>query len=377
MEGMTVAHICSSGGWGGLEMYPLELAERQRAAGHRVVFVSRAGTRLAHSLEKTQIPHHNLKIRSYPAPLAAFRLSRIIESEGVNVLHIHLPRDLMLCYVAAKLARKRVVKILHKHLSVGVRKMDAVHRILYRDLDLTIAISDYVRRSLLRFCPLSYEDVLVVECGLNLNRWQPEGVDRDGLRREYGLSAADRLVGLVGRLDPRKGQEDFIRAAGLLSHKHPDLTFLVVGDSPDEDYKRHLLRLSHELGMGERLIFTGHRTDIAAVVGGLDLLVAPSREESFGLVVIEAMALRKPVVVTDRGAFPEFVSDGVTGRVVNWNDPVGLAGAIEACLARPLETQAITERAYDQVKERFDLGKIVDRLDHLYRILLVRRAATL
>ncbi len=354
-------------------MYPLDLAERQRATGHRVFVVGRAGTPLAASIGKRQIPHYLLRIKGYFPLLAARRLSKIIDAEGVHVLHIHFPRDLLLCYLASKLAERRVAKVLHKHLSVGVSKMDPLHRVLYRDLDRTVAISQFVKRNLVAHCPLGDGDVAVVECGIDFHRWNPDRANKNLLREDYGFSASTRLVGLVGRLDPRKGQGDFIQAAALLSRRHPDLRFLVVGDSPDERYKRHLFRLSHELGVGEKVVFTGHRADIRSVLGGLDLVVAPSKEESFGLVVIEAMALKKPVVVTNRGAFPEFVIDGVTGRMVEWADPQALAKAIEASVENQEESQAIAARAYELARRRFDLGAIVDELDDLYRLVMERK----
>ncbi len=373
MEGLTIAHVCTSGGWGGLEMYPLDLAQKQMAAGHNALVVGRTGTRLALSLKKRRIPHYCLTIRGYFDPFAALSLAKIVDSEQIDVLHIHFPRDVLLSCLGSRLSKRKVVKMLHKHLSTGVRKMDPLHRILYRDLDLTVAVSQFVKRSLLRNCPLKDNDVQVLECGIDLDRWDPSRVDRDHLRRDYGLSTSNPLVGLVGRLDARKGQEDFVRAAALVNSKYADLRFLIVGDSPDKDFKKLVLRLSHELGLEGRLIFTGHREDMPSVIGGLDLLVVPSKEESFGLVVIEAMALRKPVVVTNRGAFPEFVSNGITGRVVNWNDPEGLAKAIEANFENPEESRAIVERSHQLVRNRFDLSRTVDELDGLYHLLLSRK----
>lgn len=356
-------------------MYALDLAQGQRANGHRVLFVARAGTTLAHSLEERGIPHYCLRMGRSFAPGAPLELARMVQSQNIDLLHIHLSRDVLLSYLASKLSSRRVLKVLHKHQSVGMSKRDPLHHILYKDLDRTIAISQYVKRSLVAHCPLKDEDIEVIECGIDLGKWNAASVDRDGCRAEYGLSASHVLVGLVGRLDPRKGQEDFVRAAGLLSSRYPDLRFLVIGDSPDERYKSLLFSLSKQLGLEGRLIFTGHRPDIPLVMGGLDIVVAPSKEESFGLVAIEAMALRRPVIVTDRGAFPEFVRDGVTGKVVQWNDPLGLSRAIEFVLNRPEESEAMVERSHQLVRERFDLQRIVILLGDLYRLLLSKKGA--
>ena len=133
------------------------------------------------------------------------------------------------------------------------------------------------------------------------------------------------LVGSVGRLDEQKGYHDLIRAARIVIDARPDVRFAVAGEGP---LRRSLETLIAKLDLAEHFQLCGFRTDIANFLGALDLFVCSSHWEGGPLVVIEAMALAKPVVSTNVGFTPNIVLAGVTGELVSVGDPNALASAI-------------------------------------------------
>lgn len=159
-----------------------------------------------------------------------------------------------------------------------------------------------------------------------------------------GLGWSDRpTVGIVGRLDRWKGQETFLRAAALLAARRPELRFAVVGGAilgTEGAYPDELRRLARELGLADAVHFTGHRHDVHDWQDALDVVVHGSHAEPFGLVVLEAMALAKPLVAAAEGGPSEIVEDGRSGLLVPPGDPVALAGA----LARILDDDALAAR---------------------------------
>lgn len=156
------------------------------------------------------------------------------------------------------------------------------------------------------------------------------------------------LVGTVARLDPWKGHDVFLRAAARVAAEHPGARFVVVGGAVlawQGDQLTRLRKITAELGLSERVHFTGHVDDVVPWIDALDVVASASRGETFGLSLVEAMALGKPVVATDCGGPSEIVDDGVTGLLVPVDDHEALAAALSHLLADPQRRAELGSRA--------------------------------
>lgn len=167
------------------------------------------------------------------------------------------------------------------------------------------------------------------------------------------------LVGIVGRLDPFKGQHLFLQAAALIAQRRPDVEFAVVGGAVigmEGQYPGGLHQLAQELGLTDRVRFTGHQADVVPWLNALDVAVLATDGEPFGLVVVEAMSVGVPVVATNVGGPTEIIRDRLSGRLVAPGDPEALAEAVLELLDEPELRRQISaagvERAGDFTVER-------------------------
>jgi glycosyltransferase involved in cell wall biosynthesis len=173
-----------------------------------------------------------------------------------------------------------------------------------------------------------------VHPGVRLADVLPSRGKGQAIRRALGWEH-NTVVGIVGRLEPGKGQQVFLQAAARIARLHPEARFVVVGGAllgSEGSYPEELRRLSEGLGLADRTHFAGHQTDIYPWYDALDIAVNASSVDSFGLVLIEAMLLGKPLVATAIGGQPEIVEDGVSGLLVPPYDPERLANAIDHVL---------------------------------------------
>ena len=182
------------------------------------------------------------------------------------------------------------------------------------------------------------------------------------IKRSLGWES-NPTVGIVGRLQPWKGQEIFLRAAARLAQARADLRFMVVGGAIlgwEGSYPDDLRRLAADLGIADRIHFAGHQADVHPWYDALDVVVHASFGEPFGLVLVEAMALGKPLVATNCGGPLEIVEDGTSGLLVPPGDPEQLAGAVERILADRGLASALSrgavERANAFTEERMAEG---------------------
>jgi glycosyltransferase involved in cell wall biosynthesis len=203
------------------------------------------------------------------------------------------------------------------------------------------------------------------------------------LPEEYGFPEGTPLVGVVARLEPEKGHQTLLEAWPRVHENVPQAKLLIIGEGSQratlealaEDLDLLGERCSGDRCVGTRrarpgaqVLFTGLRDDVPAVTAALDVAVLPSYREAQGLALLEAMALRRPVVATNVGGVPEMVEDGVTGLLVPPRDPVALGAAIARLLTDHPLADMLARAGHDFVHANFSLDEMVRAISAIYEV---------
>lgn len=212
----------------------------------------------------------------------------------------------------------------------------------------------------------------VIHNGFPANEFSDVSKDRvDQFRSKYAPSDVKHLVGVVGRIKfQRKGQEVFVKAASLLRDKFPNARFLCVG-SPfpgNESHLEKLFELIQELALDDYVLYTGDVEDVKVAIAALDILVLSSvQPEPFGGVVVEAMALSRPVIATRTGGSVEQVVDDVTGYLVEPGDSKSMAIGIEKLLESPEHRRIFGENGRARFMDNFEFEPFYQKILGLYK----------
>lgn len=203
------------------------------------------------------------------------------------------------------------------------------------------------------------DKMVVIPNGIDVDRFCPDTSARQRIRQAWGVADDQHLIGLVGRLDPMKGHDTFIKAAALLSRGRDNITYICVGDGP-EAFKQKLVALSKEMGLDHRLIWVSASDDVGAIYNALDLVTScSSYGEGFSNVIGEAMACGRPCVVTDVGDAKRIVGD--TGYIVAPGNPAALASTWQEALdANDSEKARRSQMARKRVVEQFSLERLIE-----------------
>ena len=301
----------------------------------------------------------------------AWRIHRL----GIDVVHAN--KNTLAIYVipAARLAGAASVWHVRNRATnfgrVGAWLVRRCHRIL--------CVSESIAAPFRAAFPGEQDRIAVIHEGIDPAPYAAREAGTD-LRDLLGAQPGERWVGTVGRITPWKGQDDFLRAAAIVARQHPDARFLVVGDcvssraeqAADEAYRDRLHALAAELDIAGVVRFTGYRDDVPAVMNALDLLVLPSRDEPFGIVVLEAMAAGRPIVATDSGGVPEIVRDGEEALLVPPGDVERMADAIARLLADEGLAARLGRAAEERVRSEFPLWRHAARVREIYEALAAR-----
>jgi glycosyltransferase involved in cell wall biosynthesis len=249
--------------------------------------------------------------------------------------------------------------------------------LMYAFSSVLICISDAVANQF--HSRIRNRRVVVIHCGIPAGEFTPPTAERVlDIRRKYALTGRP-LVGVVGRINlEQKGQDVFVQAAAALASKFPEAGFVVVG-SPfqgNQEHRRRLDRLVEELRLGDRISFTGDVEDVAAMYAALGVCVLPVRKpEGLGNVLIEAMAMGKPVVGSAIGGIPEIIEDGKNGFLVEPNDAGALADALERLLADPELCRRMGQEGRRRFDDCFEFSAFFSKMWSVYESVLARHAA--
>jgi glycosyltransferase involved in cell wall biosynthesis len=329
---------------------------------------------------------HGLSISEYPirgfvSPgyvAQATRLTRDLSRDHVQIVHTYSFYGNVFAVPAARAAGVPVViASIRDRGAYLTPRQQRVQRYVCRLADCVLVNADSVKDWLVED---GYDaaKITVIKNGIDLSgfndhlRRNGERTD-NGLRAELGLPAGVPLIAVSGRVNPSKGLEHFLHAAASVHATYGHARFLVVGPAPDAVYLERLHEMTRQLGIADRVIFMGHRSDLPRILGDVTVAVLASLNEAMPNAVLEAMAAGLPVVATRVGGVPEAIEDGVTGLLVPPADAPALASAIRRLLAAPEHAIRIGQAAAHSVRACFSMERMVQATQDLYRELASRK----
>jgi len=356
---------------GGTEQQILELVrgiDRNQFDPHVCCF--RTGAK-AKEIADLGVPvRHEPKVRKADPGLIV-RLASFMKRERFDVVQTYLWTANTWARLAARLAGIRYVVASERNVDIWEEAYKRLlGRWLARSTDRIVANSEAVRRYLLERGGLSAEKVVTIYNGVNLDRFRT-ACDPAQRRWELGIPESAILAGCVARLEPAKDHATLLQAIALLGHRRPDLHLAIIGDGSQRE---PLARLASELGLRDRVHFTGFRTDSAEWLQSLDLSVLSSVKEGLSNTVIESMAAARPVVATAVGGNAEVIREGETGFLVPPRQPAELAEALARATESPEVMRRLGTAGRDRVESLFSVRAMVRRTEQLYRELLLAEA---
>ncbi len=311
---MKVLELCLSPDLGGLELYMYRCVTSLQQ-GDEVVAVVAPHSRLEQRLQVDGITPYLLNWRNKALPLlAARRLAAIIDREAVDVVHMHWGKDMALAAFAKRFSRRKPRLVSTRQMQITRPKRDFYHNFIYRQVDLNITITRSLAEAMRDFLPPSCrERVTPLYYGVAAPQDFIDSEQRDAMRAEMGVSQQTFLVGLIGRVKRYKGQHLLVEAVERLLAEDEDVAAVIVGHAMEEGYLRDLKQRVKQQKLEQRIIFRDFTDNVQQLMQACDTVVLTTVEETFGLVLVEAMRAGVAVVGSNRGGVPEIIDHGTTG----------------------------------------------------------------
>ena len=349
---LRVIHISSSFAKGGLERFPVRLAEAQARLGVEASVLTHKEAYIYQCAKKLGVDVFGAESR---AQMIAW-LWRQRKHEGPTVLQVNANKDLPMAVLAKRFFSKHKVRLVYRRGTKATKpKRDLYHRLIFREVDLFIAISRFIHDNTLQAYKVPESRVLCIHNGVEPDFLGTKPGGKETLREELGIPEEAFVFGQVANYGTGKCPDVFLKGAKRLLHQQTQalpVFFLLAGDGP-LDYRRELESLAKHLGVSPYVRFLDYQENLRRLYDSINCVVLCSRAEPFGNVLLEAMSLKKPIIAARSGGPPEIVEEGVTGLLFDPFDVEALAKAMRRLLEEEGLAQKFGEAGYLRYSEHF------------------------
>jgi glycosyltransferase involved in cell wall biosynthesis len=360
---MVILHTETLKKWGGQQNRVLSEAIGLSKRDHTAIIMCHKDSMLAQKAKNAGIKTYEVNMVKQAHLKTVPRLISIIKKEKVDIVSTHSSVDSWAGGIAAKITGKRLIRFRHNLYPIG---RNPLTRLIYSMPDRIIAISDNVKDILIE-CGLRSEKITVIPSSVDTRIFNPIVKD---LRDELKISPETIVIGNTSSFTEVKGQEFLFRAFNIIYKKTPCI-LLFAGRLNDPSKSKYLSYIKEELR--DKAVFLGHRDDIPRILKTIDVFVFPSVVEGLGTSLIEAMAMEKPVVVSDIPTFRNFIVDGVNGLFFKAKNPEDMAEKVLFLMENESLKGRLGKNARSTVLEKFSLDQMLSLTEALYREVLNTR----
>ena len=359
----TILHTEASNGWGGQEIRTFREALGMRDRGHKLIIAAGPESQLLERANKAGFKTIPISFKRRHGISIILFLKKLVEKEKIDIVNTHSSKDSWLGLPAARMAANKPLVLRTRHLSTKIHR-GLLNRFLYDYLPhYVLTTGEAIRKQ------------MIEENGFNGNKIKslPTGVDTDifnpdrtysNIREELNLKPSTPLVGAVSVIRSWKGLDYLVRAVPLIIKKIPDVKFIIAGDGP---YGKRLVKTIEQVRGKDKVYLLGHREDVAAIINSIDILVHPSyANEGIPQTVLQAMAMKKPVIASDIPWLKEVVMDNKTGIIVPLKDPEGIAKAVIKLLLDKKLAKELGENGMNLARTSYSFKLMLDKLEDLY-----------
>ena len=306
-----IGFYCSSISWGGLEMNSVRYAQALKQENFEIQLYGVEGTSFFQSATELGLPIQAVpRNKKYFDFMHARSLAKIFQKDGIEIVHFRDNRDLDFLGWVNFFSFRKIKLVYHQAMQLGVPKKDIIHTFRFNRIDAWVSTLNYMKKQVLSHTKFPEKKLHVIPLGTNIDSTSIHS--KEEARKLLNLHSDKFLVGVVGRLDEKKGQLEVIQALSLLKDSKKNIHVVFIGDKTKNEADAYVQKLQHAIEFNhlqEKTTFLPHQSDMQLLYSAFDLVIVPSWEETFGTVTIEAMASGVPVIGSNTAGTAEILEN--------------------------------------------------------------------
>lgn len=322
----NIAFFLTTTGWGGLEMNVLKMALGLSDIKYAVSLFSTKGSRLSEeskgkidSLIQIDTP------RKYFGFKDAKKIAAILKKKNINTIIVNDNRDIDVISWVKRLYYKDLKVIFHQQMQIGINKKDFIHTQRFKTINHWISPLNWLKVQIGENTKYPVDRVHVIPLCADVKRYTNRKYTKEEARNKLGLNADKKLLGIIGRIDPKKGQGFVIKAFEQLIHTHNNIDLLVFGSATINDqacveYEKEIKKYVVDNKLSKRVHFKEFSAETELFYNAIDIFTIATESETFGMVTVEAMLSEIPIIAANTGGSPEILNEGELGRLYKYEN---------------------------------------------------------
>ncbi len=372
---MNITILCNSAAWGGLEMLTCKIAQWLLESKHNITVLCSSNNRILKFCIENNITTIIFETKfKYGDFKGLHFLKNWIATQ--DILLLPQSKDIKLAVLAKKLATKTCkCKLIHlQNMNIGVDKNDIIHTYFYNNLDAWISPLNLLKEETLQRSKINPEKIHIIPFGIETKKFIISKYTQIEARKILQLPEDQIIVGIIGRIDPEKGQEFLIKAIHQLKQNGKIIHAVIIGEETSGDkrqYLQYLKNLSKDLDIIDLIHFCPFQKDVPLAYAALDIFVMASTHETYGLVTLEAMSAGLPVVAAFAGGTKELIKDRETGLFFESKNANDLANKLTELFHNQDFRQQISKQAQQETIKTFDYRSQIIAMEKLFTSLTI------
>jgi len=344
-------------GWGGQEIRIIQESAGMSARGCRVIIAAPDESKIFKRAKEEGLEVSATEF-SKKNPLTVFGAMSLIDRIRPDIINTHSSSDSWVASIAAKLSKTKPKIIRTRHLSTPVSS-SFLSRVIYDMLpDAVMTTGEEIRQRMILVNGFQASAIFSIPTGIDLGRFDPDKV-------KPAFKPDNFSVGMVGVLRSWKGHGFLLKAIPGIVKQIPQAHFYIVGEGPQ---RGNIERIIMDMSLQDRVSLLGHREDVPEIMASLDVIVHPSYAgEGIPQSLLQALAMKTPVVASDAGAIKEIIQDNVTGFLIEPENPGRIAEKVNELFLRPDLGEVFGENGRRLVVEKHSVEQMLDKIEALYQ----------
>ena len=372
-----IAFMMTSTGWGGLEMNVLKIAKSLSQFDYNITLVTQERSPI-HLKGKDSFNEVIilLKTRKYFEFGLAFRISKSIRNKGIKTLIVFDNNDLDVIAWAKNLFFKGLKVIYQQQMQIGINKRDFIHDFRFKTINYWITPLQYLKKEVLEKTNFHADKIKVIPLCTQTSRYVDRKYSKLQARQALNICPKAPLLGIIGRITRKKGQLFLLEALVELKKRGIEMELLIFGsatinDQESKNYYKLILQFVKKNEIQNIVHFVEHQEDVTVFYNAIDVFALASHSETFGMVTVEAMLSKLPIIATKSGGTSEILGYGNYGLLYEYENHVEFCQSVSWLLDNKTEIDKMSCHAQEVAIKNYKLEIEVEEIDKLIRTLML------
>ena len=352
--------LCMSPDKGGLELYFLKFINYYSTSELSKLYVACSrNSFISKNISKNKLECNQYRfLKNF---INFFTIRKFIKENDIDTIHVSWGKDILLAVLLKILSRRKIIIIFYRQMKLSRSKKDLYHTFIYSNIDFFLVITKKLYEEACMYLPIDKSRIHILPYGIKKPS-KESIINKDDFYKKNNMTLSTFSIGVFSRIEEQKGQHLVLKAINQSSHK---IQLFIIGHVMDHEYKNNLIKDINTHNLADKVCFIDFLESPMSYMPCFDLIILPTYEETFGLIVAESMLMKVPIIGSNAGGVPEIINHRINGLLFETKNHDDLQNKIEFIIENPEDRKKIIDNGVKFANQRYDYKSHFLKLENI------------